>query len=290
VIVNEFGEIGLDHHLVRHTDEHTMLLSNGCVCCSMRDDLANALRDLWSKRERGAIPHFRRVLIETTGLADPVPLLHTLQVDPVVRHHFRVERVIATVDAVSGATNLLTYAESVKQVAAADHVVITKHDLAPDAVADLSAQVQHLNPWATVGIADLEALLGLPPLARGPVTTMQAALRHHTLGNDHLQSMEIATLNLVLEHPLNWQMFGIWLTLLLHRHGHQVLRVKGLLNVGASGPIVVQGVQHVIHTPQHMDVWPDADHRSRIVFIVRALDPAQIQASLAAFQRIANKA
>src|SRR5215218_9252197 len=151
VIVNEFGEVGIDHHLVRKTDVRTTLLRNGCICCSMRDDLSEALRHLLSQRERGSIPRFGRVVVETTGLADPAPILHTIVAEPVVRNHFRVERVVATIDAVSGAANLDNYGEALRQVAAADHVIVTKLDLAtPEVTEGLKARLRSINPTATV--------------------------------------------------------------------------------------------------------------------------------------------
>jgi G3E family GTPase len=151
VIVNEFGEVGIDHHLVRKTDVRTTLLRNGCVCCSMRDDLSEALRHLLSQRERGTIPRFDRVVIETTGLADPAPILHTIVAEPVVRNHFRVERVVTTIDAVNGASNLDSYGEALRQVAAADHVIVTKLDLAtPEVTEELKAKLRSINPAATV--------------------------------------------------------------------------------------------------------------------------------------------
>src|SRR5919199_5709228 len=147
VIVNEFGEVGLDHYLVRKTDERTVLLKSGCICCSMRGDLSEALRDLLSKRERKQIPPFARVVVETTGLADPVPILHTIVAEPVVHNHFRVERVVTTVDAPNGATNLASYGEAIRQIAAADCVVVTKQDLVPEAVVhDLKARPGRLHP------------------------------------------------------------------------------------------------------------------------------------------------
>jgi G3E family GTPase len=288
VIVNEFGEIGLDHHLVRTTDERTILLSHGCVCCSLRDDLAEALRDLLSRRDRGAIPRFDRVVIETTGLADPAPLLQTIRADPVARHHFAIERVIVTVDAVSGASNLARYGESLKQVAVADHLVITKGDLAPESVPALAARLRRLNPLATIGPPDLDALLESP--VNRVAAGAEPAADDSPRADDHLSRGGIRTWSVTLDEPLNWQMFGIWLSLLLHRHGERVLRLKGLLNTGGRGPVVVQGVQHVIHAPQHLAAWPDADRRSGLVLIVRDLDPARIEESLRVFQRAAGVA
>ena len=305
VIINEFGEVGIDHHLVRKTDARTTLLRNGCVCCSMRDDLAEALRDLLSQRERGAIPRFGRVVIETTGLADPAPILHTIVSEPVLRHHFRVERVVVTIDAVGGASNLDSYGEALRQVAAADHLVVTKLDLTtPEVIEDLRGELRSINPAAAIADASFGSIDFAPLLAtdssRGaeglgrpgefsfaangdltaPATTAPAAV--------HGLSGLVSSRCLVFDRPLNWQMFGIWLTMLLHRHGDRVLRLKGLLNVGeARGPLLVEGVQHVIHAPRHLGEWPDTDRRSRIVFIARDLDLTRVEASLDAFQDLA---
>jgi G3E family GTPase len=300
VIVNEFGEIGIDHHLVRKTDARTTLLRNGCVCCSMRDDLSEALRHLLSQRERGAIPRFDRVVIETTGLADPAPILHTVVAEPVVRNHFRVERVVTTIDAVSGASNLDSYGEALRQVAAADHVIVTKLDLAaPEAAEQLKSKLRSINPAASVVDASFGSIDFAPLLAR---ELDGAAAEIDRLGGlslavegdpmapatVHAMSGRVASRCLVFDRPLNWQMFGIWLTMVLHRHGDRVLRLKGLLNVGvARGPLLVEGVQHVIHVPRHLREWPDADRRSRIVFIARDLDLAQVEVSLDAFQDLA---
>jgi G3E family GTPase len=303
VIVNEFGEVGIDHHLVRKTDARTTLLRNGCICCSMRDDLAEALRELLSQRERGMIPRFRRVVIETTGLADPAPILHTIVADPVLRHHYRVERVVTTIDAVAGATNLAAYGEALRQVATADHLIVTKQDMAtPELAAALKGTLRTINPAASIvdasfgGIDFAPLLADAPHVAAGTGAAAWAvatgdrasAVDPFALPSVHVTSGQITSGCLVFERALDWQMFGIWLTMLLHRHGDRVLRLKGLLNVGATrGPLLLEGVQHVMHAPRHLQEWPDADRRSRVVLIVRDLDLAQIEESLGAFQDLA---
>src|SRR5215210_5963453 len=296
VIVNEFGEVGIDHHLVRKTDVRTTLLRNGCVCCSMRDDLSEALRHLLSQRERGTIPRFDRVVIETTGLADPAPILHTIVAEPVVRNHFRVERVVTTIDAIAGASNLDTYGEALRQVAAAGHVIVTKQDLAtPEVAEDLKAKLRSINPTATVVDASFGSIDFAPLLAEESHRGEGLGEAPFTVNGDpmapatvHAMSDRVASRCFVFDRPLNWQMFGIWLTMLLHRHGDRVLRLKGLLNVGAErGPLLVEGVQHVIHVPRHLREWPDEDHRSRIVFIARDLDLTQVETSLNVFQDLA---
>ena len=292
--------MGIDHHLVRKTDVRTTLLRNGCVCCSMRDDLSEALRHLLSQRERGTIPRFGRVVIETTGLADPAPILHTIVAEPVLRNHFRVERVVTTIDAIAGASNLESYGEALRQVAAADHVIVTKQDLAtPEVTEDLKARLRSINPAATVVDASFGSIDFTPLLAeesqRGGVGIDRLDGVSSAVDGDpmapatvHAMSGRVASRCLVFDRPLNWQMFGIWLTMLLHRHGDRVLRLKGLLNVGEErGPLLVEGVQHVIHVPRHLREWPDEDRRSRIVFIARDLDLTQVEASLGAFQDLA---
>lgn len=306
VLVNEFGEVGLDHHLLRRVDTDIVLLQSGCLCCTIRGDLGEAIRDLYSRRERGDIPAFQRLVIETTGLADPVPILSTIMAEPVIRHHFRLGNVVTTVDAVNGSFHLDRQPESVKQAAVADRLVVTKIDLAePGTVAALRRRLQRLNPSARhletdgTGPLDAWALLAAGVADEGGKTeevrrwlateadhAAHAGHGHHDV-NRHDDGIHAFCLR--YERPLDWTAFGLWLGMLLHRHGEDVLRVKGLLNVaGSDRPVVVHGVQHLIHPPFHLADWPDDDHSSRIVFIVRGLDRATIERSLAAFNGIAN--
>jgi G3E family GTPase len=279
VIVNELGEVAIDHHLLRRVDERTVLLKSGCVCCSLRGDLADELRDLLGRRERGEVPWFRRVVVETTGLADPAPILYTLVSEPVVKHHFRLERVIATVDAVNG----LPAPESVKQVIAADRLVLTKTDLGR--TNGLERRLHRLNPTAEIleasfGNVEPDALFGASGTDLRSVPAVPSG--GHAHGDD------IQACCLVFEEELDWIAFGIWLTMLLQSRGDDVLRVKGLLNVGGPGPLVLNGVQHVIHPPEHLDEWPDEDRRSRIVFIGRGFTGEELERSLAAFNGAAS--
>jgi len=279
VIVNELGEEAIDHHLLRRVDERTVLLKSGCVCCSLRGDLADELRDLLGRRERGEVPWFRRVVVETTGLADPAPILYTLVSEPVVKHHFRLERVIATVDAVNG----LRAPESVKQVIAADRLVLTKTDLGR--ANGLERRLRRLNPTAEVieasfGDVEPEALFG------GSGTDLRSVPALPS--GEHARGDDIQACCLVFDEELDWIAFGIWLTMLLQSRGGDVLRVKGLLNVGGPGPVVLNGVQHVIHPPEHLDEWPDEDRRSRIVFIGRGFTREGLERSLAAFNGAAS--
>ena len=275
VLINEFGEVGLDHHLLGRIDETMVLLSSGCLCCTIRGELASAIKDLHSKRERGEVPAFRRLVVESSGLADPFPILSTVQADLVLRHHFRLGSVVTTVDAVNG----LSRPESIKQVAVADRLVLTKTDLAPERRTELERLLRRLNPDAplwyaaeqTIGAADL-----FDDAVRSPLRALPA-----TAEGSHGSVQAFA---LAFEGALDWTMFGVWLTMLLNRHGTRVLRVKGILNVaGSATPVAVHGVQHLVHPPVHMAAWPDADRRSRLVFIVDGLDRTAIERSLRAF-------
>jgi G3E family GTPase len=282
VLVNEFGEVGLDHHLLRRVDERAVLLGGGCVCCTTREDLVEALLELLDLDQRGEIPRLDRVVVETTGLADPAPILHTIFADPVLQHHFSVDLVLTTVDAVNGQLHLDRNPESVKQVAAADKIVVTKTDVAePDSVRALLSRVGAINPSAHV----LEAAFGetgaaglFRPDGGGLRAVPQAFVGGpHDVGETH-------SVSLTFDGSVDWTAFGIWLSMLLHARGEDVLRVKGLLDVGESGPVVVNGVQHTIHPPEHLDRWPDENHRSRIVFIARGIRSEELLGSLQAFR------
>jgi G3E family GTPase len=281
VLINEFGEVGLDHHLLERIDDTMVLLQSGCLCCTLRGELASAIRDLHSKRERGVVPAFRRIVVESTGLADPFPILSTVQADPVLRHHFRLGNVITTIDAVNG----LGRAESIKQVAVADRLVLTKTDLAPD-VGKLLIQIRRLNPDAPLWRAAeqaIDAATLLDGAAHSPLRALPAAT-DSPHGAVHAFAFSF-------EGELDWTMFGVWLTMLLNRHGERVLRVKGILNVaGSPTPVAIHGVQRLVHPPVHMAAWPDRDRQSRLVFIVDGLEQSAIERSLAAFLRPGTEA
>ena len=285
VLVNEFGEVGLDHHLLRRVDERTVLLGSGCVCCTTREDLVGALLELLDMDQRGEIPRLDRVVVETTGLADPSPILHTIFADPVLQHHFSVDLVLTTVDAVNGDLHLDHNPESVKQVTAADKIVVTKTDIAePNSVKELISRLRTINPSAQVieaafGEVDVDELLR--PDGAGthaaPAYLAGEAADPHDVG-------ETYSVSVTFDGSIDWTAFGIWLSMLLHARGEDVLRVKGLLDVGETGPVVINGVQHIIHPPEHLDEWPDEDHRSRIIFITKRVRPEELLGSLRAFR------
>jgi G3E family GTPase len=301
VLINEFGEIGLDHLLVDALDDDIVLLQSGCICCTIRDDLKTAIRGLYDRRARGEIPNFRRLAIETTGLADPTPVLSTILHDPVLRHHFHLGNVVTTVDGVTGLADLDAHPETVKQAAIADRLVITKRDLAvPATVAALRAALRWLNPAASLletenGVADADLLLAQDGI---DAATRDATVRLwlEAGDNDHAHpapldrnrhDRDISACCLVLERPIAWAAFGIWLTMLLNRHGADMLRLKAILTVaGADSPVVVQTVQHLVYPPTHLATWPFEDRRSRLVLITRGLDPAALQRSFERFQAL----
>jgi G3E family GTPase len=278
------------------------VLQSGCLCCTIRGELSAAIKDLYSKRERGAVPPFRRLVIESTGLADPFPILSTVQADPVLRHHFCLGNVITTVDGVNGMHQLDTQPESVKQVAVADRLVLTKTDLAAaDTIRSLVERLRRINPVAPLWRSadqdvSAEALLlgdGFDgnSVERWVPAHCPPAPYGHTHGDGNRHDDDIRAVALSFDEPIDWTMFGIWLTMLLHRHGNEVLRVKGILNIAeVEAPVAVHGVQHLVHPPRHMTAWPDANRRSRLVFIVKGLVPAAIERSLRAFSMMPARA
>ena len=303
ILVNELGEVGLDHDLLVRVDDSTVVLQGGCVCCTIRDDLALAMRELHRKRERGEVPAFARLAIETTGLADPAPILYTLLTEPVLCHRYRLSNVVTTVDALHAASGLDEYPECTGQVALADRLIITKDDLSDaGSLAALESALKRINPAAPVfrenrdRPAAGELLAGdvLDPASRGDEVrrwiaeqATAAATRAPLEAGTPRHGRDVAAICLVLEGALDWSAFGIWLTMLLHRYGRRVLRVKGLLNVaGLQAPVLVQCVQHTIHPPVHLAAWPSSDQRSRLVLIVESLARERLLHSLDAFNRL----
>lgn len=302
VLVNELGEVGIDHHLVEHASESPLLLENGCLCCAMRDDLKTALKELHSRRARGEILRYERIVVETTGIADPVPIAYTLLAEPVLQHHYRLGNVVTVVDAVNAPAQLDRFAESVRQVALADRLVVSKLDLAgPAALAALRPRLAALNPTAPVLATDP---LGLDPIdllvtdvydrrskSREVGRWMRSTREAMAAGSHGSHPAGIAACCFTFETALDWTAFGVWMSMLLHRHGDRVLRIKGLLNVaGVPGPVLVNGVRHLVHPPAHLDRWPDENRHSRLVVISNGLGREEIERSLHAFNTIANPA
>ncbi len=327
VIVNEFGEVGLDHLLMESGSEDMTVLNSGCLCCTVRGDLIETMGRLFIRRAKGEVPAFKRLLIETTGLADPAPVLHTLMTDPLLAARYRLDSVIATVDAVNGQSTLDNHEEAVKQAAVADRLLLTKTDLATqEQIAALTARLKALNPGAPLlkvrngDIAPAElfnAGLYNPETktadVRGWLREEAFAAAHgghdhhhdHDHGHDHHHGAghgqdphdvnrhdeQIRAFCLVLEQPLPWQAVTSALDALVSYRGPDMLRLKGILNVeGSDKPVVVHGVQHVFHPPAMLDEWPDADRRSKLVFITRNIERGTIERLFAAFTEQAREA
>lgn len=309
VLINEFGEIGLDHLFVRSVVEGAVVLQNGCVCCTLRTDLQQGLRDLIDGRADSAFPEFERIVIETTGLADPAPIAQTLLIDPMLRHQVRLANIITTVDGMHGVAQLGSHAEALRQAAIADRLVVTKTDLiSPEQFEAVSRALLRLNPTSRLFDVHSDQFDASSLLVEGiadPASKLKEVRHwldaaaghddhHHGEADGHnhhgtIHSPDIRSFSLRVEEAMDWTAFGIWLTALLHRHGEKVLRVKGLLNVSdALGPVALHGVQHVIHPPVHLDAWPDKDRASRLVFVVQGIEPAALERSLAKFLRAAR--
>jgi G3E family GTPase len=271
VVVNEYGEIGIDHALLRSSSDVTVLLGNGCLCCNVRTDLQETLRELFADRARGAVPSFERVVIETSGLADPGPVLQTFATDRALAREFHLQALICVVDAVTGMANLEEMPEARRQVAVADRVVVSKSDLAePDAAERLVAQIAALNP-APVGIArhgEIEPAFLLDE-------ALAARDKFELGGGGH--SHGLTSFSLVFDEPLSWPAFEQAMAVLAALRGSDLLRVKGLVAVAeCRGPVVVHFVQHLAHPPIELEDWPDDDRRSRLVFITRGLGRAAV--------------
>ncbi|MDN5696700.1 MAG: GTP-binding protein [Rubrobacter sp.] len=286
VLVNEIGEVGLDHHLLERVDETTVLLDNGCLCCTRREDLAQTLRDLLERESRGIIPPINRVAVETSGLADPSPIPFTILSDPVLRHHYEPGTVISTLDAVNARLHLRDNPESVRQISASDAIVVTKTDLAHSGATDSLLQtVESINPHARILANDspqtTSALLHRPSPESAasppdPPTSLSPAAHDPENG--------VRPVSVAFDEPLDWSAFGVWLSALLYARGEDVLRVKGLLDTSEAGPTSINGVQHVIHPPDHLDRWPQDQRNSRLTFITRNIDHDLLLRSLRAFQ------
>lgn len=289
VIVNEFGAVGLDHLLIASPDEQFALLDNGCVCCTVRGDLIETLKDLAGRVASGALPPVSRVLLETTGLADPAPILHTLMIEPELATQFRIGGVVTTVDAVNGLATLDRHPEAVKQVAVADRLLLTKTDLAaPDALArrlhDLSPTVERIV--VRHGAVDAAALLHVAPIGSRPDNVLAWLGDHGACDHDHSHDHHhgIQSYSFVIDQPVEWSALARWFEYVTALKGEDLLRMKGLVNVvGSDRPLVVHGVQHVIHPPVRLDAWPSDDRRTRLVFIVRDIPRAAIERTLAKF-------
>ncbi|NMN57945.1 G3E family GTPase [Xanthobacter sp. SG618] len=307
VLINEFGEVGLDHLFVRPVEEGIVMLSSGCLCCTVRGDLVAALEDLLRGRDNDRLPPFSRVVIETTGLADPAPVIHTLMTHPYLGLRYRLDGIVCVVDAVNGDATLDAHDEAVKQAAVADRIVLTKSDLVADAegraaLEALKARLHRLAPAAKIvdtaaGEATADALLGaglfdaktrIPDVARWlaaeDVAAAQAELDPSGLDPNRHDS-RIRAFTLATDAAIPASTLDLFLELLRGTHGAKLLRMKGIVKLSEEPdtPVVIHAVQHVMHPPARLAGWPDDDHRSRLVMIVRDLDPKVIARLFNAF-------
>ena len=316
VVINEFGEVPLDHELVERVDENMVALASGCLCCTVRGDLIETLGDLWRRQEEGRSPPFDRVVIETTGLADPAPILHSLMSAKELLGRYRLEGVISLVDGVVGGRTLDTHPEAVKQAAVADRLVLTKTDLAVEGLEDLRCRLRALNPAAPI----VEAVMGeVEPgrlldagLYNAKTKTLDVqrwlneeayrdAHEHdhdhdshdghdhhaHTDVSRHDDHDHISSFSIVREAPVTGAVMARFLEVLVASFGEKMLRVKGILNIAGhpDRPAVIHGVQHVFHPLQWLDRWPSDDRRTRLVFITRDVERETVEALLAAVER-----
>jgi G3E family GTPase len=318
VLINEYGDVAIDHLLVRQLSENVVLLDSGCLCCTVRGDLVDAMRELFVKRVRGEVPEFQRIVIETTGLADPAPIIHTLMTDPLIAARYRLDGIVCAVDCLNGFTSLDTNKESVKQAAMADRLVLTKLDLAdPVQVELLRARLAELNPGALLvpaaqgRVPPAEILdCGLfdgkqhsPDVQRWLNEEAYADEDDHVCGPscDHSHGFKpkkakkghghahaprhddtVSSFVLTYDEPVAWDGLALALEFLISTRGEHLLRVKGIVNAkGSEVPLIIHGVQHMFHPVVQLPEWPDEDRRTRIVFITRDLPKEAIETLMA---------
>ena len=287
VIVNEFGAVGLDHLLIEQAIEDAVLLKNGCICCTVRGDIADTLDTLWQRRDAGELPPFRRIAIETTGLADPAPVAHALLAEPGARYACRLDGIVTTVDALHGPLQLERQPEARRQVAMADRILLTKTDLAePARIAETEARIAALNPSAPIRHVVAGAVEPADVFDLGPDSARLEqwlrpfdGSRHAHLAFRHGE--QIASVVLRRDQPVRRESLQRWLESILSLHGDSVLRLKGIVWVqGDDEPIVLQGVHHVLHPPARL-AKPGQPNATRIVLITRGLSAAGLRASFA---------
>lgn len=327
VVVNEFGDVGLDDFLVEHSLEQLIEMTSGCLCCTIRGDIRETLLDLHRRRERGEIPRFSRLVVETTGLADPAPVIHTLMTEERLSHRFTLGGVITTVDIVTADSSLARHEECVKQVAVTDRIVLTKTDLAKDPasqndVRDLRATLSRLNPGAPIldrndagfAFGELFDTSLYDPATKG--FEVQAWLNaeafedthehgHHGHEHDHAHShghghdhahdvnrhgSEVRAYSLVLDEPVSTMAFTVALELLIANQGEDLLRIKGIVGLAEKpdNPVIIHGVQHVFHDPVWLDAWPTEDRRTKLVFITRNIPQKTIDTFFRAWQKFGS--
>jgi len=304
VIINEFGEVGLDHNLIETTDENIVELQNGCICCTIQEDLKKTLLDLIKKLERNSIPYFNRVVIETTGLADPVPIIHTLMTSLDLHRVYSIDGVITIVDAINGEDTYNNHKEALKQTALADKVILSKTDLADKLkVNSIKNRIRNINPKANIiesnknnlPLNELLSLNDYDPLNNSWDAREWLAIEkynendhkhtHHDHNHIHKHNHninrhgdDIESFSLVTKQQISMTTFNFFIELLSSQMGSKLLRLKGMLNIkGKDGPAIIHGVQHIFHPIEWLEEWPDEDHSSRLVFITRDIKKSYIE-------------
>jgi G3E family GTPase len=313
IIINEFGEVGLDHDLIEYSSEDLVFVANGCVCCTIRGDLIATFESLSTRQRRAEIPSCDRVIIETTGLADPAPILHTLMNHPSVTACYRLDSVVATVDAVNATSTLDQHEEAVKQIAVADRMLMTKVDMASAVdVSALRARLAVIKPGACIAEAingdvepsdlfnagsydpqtktlDVQRWLRAEAYDEERVTARDHGDHRHEAAHvdRNRHNDRVRAYCVIREQPVSWAGFSAWLEMLSAMRGADLLRVKGIISIieRPSQPVVIHGVQHIFHPPTFLDEWPTSDHRTRIVFITRDIEKDAIEETLRVFER-----
>jgi G3E family GTPase len=312
VLVNEVGEIGIDHNLYEILDDDIVLLSSGCLCCAVRGDLVNSLENLLRARDNGRCSQFKRVVIETTGIADPASVLHVLMTHPYIMLRYRLDGVVTLVDAVNGMRTLDNHEEAVKQAAVADRIVITKSDLVEDSakLAELRARLGKLNPAAIVldGSVRAEDLINaglynperkIPDVARwlreeAVIAAEEDAHDHHHDHGDHhhhkhdqasRHDASIKVFSIATDKPIPLATLEMFLDLMRSAHGDKILRMKGIVQLAdePERPVVLHVVQHLMHPPARLEAWPDQDRRSRLICVTKDLPPEMVRRMFDAF-------
>jgi len=312
VVINEFGEIGLDQSLIVSSDDNIVVLENGCMCCTVRGGLLDTLNDLFASRFAGEIDSFDHLLIETSGLADPVPILQAMLSEPTLEGRYRIARVIATFDAINGPVTLKNHDESVRQIAVADDIIITKADLQlaeplSEGITDYIPLLRRLNPAARILLAqDSEAepskllIADIPDPATDPTASLTwlNAPAYEGLQHDHnhqhkkdIHLDDVASFCYVKDDPLPREALHLLLRALVNNLGPNLLRVKGLVNIleEPDRPAVIQGAQHLLHNVMWLEKWPDSDHRTRIVFIAQGIARAAVEEMIELLARVATR-
>ena len=292
IIINEFGEVGLDHDLIETTDENVIELQNGCICCTIQDDLKTTLLNLLKKMEKGEISPFNHVIIETTGLADPVPIIHTLMTSLDLQRIYSIDGVITVVDSINGESTYNAHEEAVKQTAFADRIILSKTDIADKGtVNSLTKRIKAINPKVTIIKSDKSSLPVLKLLGLNDYNPQNKnwdvikwleieknKSSNHLHDHNHKHDVnrhgdDIKTFAMVTSQPVSMTSVNFFLELLMSQMGENILRIKGILNIkGQSSPAVIHGVQHIFHPLEWLEKWPTKDKKSRLVFITKNIN------------------